>query len=129
MKTPPPFQFEGHDEGIDGVGSSELDKESEALARQDGRDEARDSDRELAFRELTGPEGHLAQEIPRGAEGLVTWDSNPEETGHLIEEVPSDDEASIAAEEAEEGRVEAEEELRNAVDEQRRLPRGSQSTV
>ncbi len=108
--------MEGHGEGIDGVGSARLEQESQDLAQQDGRAEARNSDRELALRELTGPEADLAQEVPAGAEKLVTWDASPEEAGHLLQDIPAEDEADVSAELAEEGRGEAEQDLRRAVD-------------
>ncbi len=116
MKTPTPAKIESHGEGIDGVGSARLEEESRDLAQQDGREEARNSDRELAFRELTGPEANLPQEVPSGAEELVTWDANPEEAGSLVRETPAEDEGDVSAELAEEGRGEAEEDLRRAMD-------------
>lgn len=115
MKTAARDQIEVHGEGIDGVGKARLQQNSQDLAQQDGRAEARDSDRERALRELTGPDGDPAQEVPPGAEGLVAWDVSPEEAGHLIEEIPSEDEADVSAELAEEGRGEAEQDLRRAV--------------
>ena len=118
MKTSAPVQIEGHGEGIDGVGTVRLEQESQDLAKQDGRAEARDSDRELALRELPGPEADSSQEVPAGAEELVTWDANPEEAGHLVQELLTEDEADVSAELAEEGRGEAEQDLRRAVDEE-----------
>jgi hypothetical protein len=116
MKTSTQDQAEGHGEGIDGVGNTRLEQESQDLAKQDGRAEARHSDRELALRELTGPEEDSSQEVPAGAEELVTWDASPEEAGHLMPEIPAEDEGDVSAELAEEGRGEAEEDLRRAVD-------------
>lgn len=116
MKTSAQDGIEGHGEGIDGVGNARLEQESQNLAQQDGRAEARASDRALALQELTGPEGDLAQEVPAGAEKLVTWDASPEEAGHLMREIPAEDEADVSAELAEEGRGEAEQDLRRAVD-------------
>jgi hypothetical protein len=107
-------QIEGREENIDTVGAARLQQASQDLAKQDGRAEARASDRELALRELTGPEGNSAQEIPAGAEGLVTWDASPELAGHLTREIPAEDEAVDSAEEAEEGEGEAEHDLRCA---------------
>jgi hypothetical protein len=46
----------------------------------------------------------------------VTWDESPEEAGHLANEVPAEDETAVSAELAEEGRGEAEEDLRRAMD-------------
>jgi hypothetical protein len=108
-------QIKDREEGLDTVGAARLQQDSQDLAKQDGRAEARASDRELALRELTGPEGASAQEIPAGAEGLVTWDASPEEAGHLTREIPAEDEADDSAEEAKEGRGEAEHDLRRAV--------------
>ena len=116
MTTSERDQNEGHGEDLDTVGAARLQQESQDLAKQDGRAEARASDRELALRELTGPEGDSAPEIPAGAEGLVTWDASAEEAGHLTPEIPAEDEADDSAEEAEEGRGEAESELRRAAD-------------
>jgi hypothetical protein len=116
MKTSAQNPIDDHGEGIDGVGSVRLEQESQDLAKQDGRAEARAPDRTLAFQELTAPEGNLAQEVPAGAEGLVTWDADPEESGHLTREIPAEDEADVSAELAEEGRGEAEEDLRRAVE-------------
>ncbi len=107
-------QIEAHGEGIDGVGPDRVQQDSHDLARQDGRAEARDSDREHALRELTAPGGEPAQEVPPGAENLVTWDASPAEAGHLTPEVDPEDEADVAAELAEEGRGEAEQDLRRA---------------
>jgi hypothetical protein len=115
MKTTARDQIEVHEEGIDGVGNARLQQHSQDLAQQDGRAEARDSDRERALHELTGPDGDPSQEIPPGAEGLVTWDVSPEEAGHLTQEIPAEDEADVSAELAEEGRGEAEQDLRRAV--------------
>ena len=84
------------------------------LAQQDGRAEARDEDRTAAFREQTAPEGEAAQEIPAGDEALVTWNISPDQTGHLTPESVSDDEADDSAELAEEGSVEAEQDLRRS---------------
>jgi hypothetical protein len=109
-------QIDGHGEEIDGVGKARLQQNAKDLAEQDGRAEARDSDRELALRELTGPEADSAPEIPAGAEGVVTWDESPESTGHFMQETPSEDEADVSSELAEEGRGEAEQDLRRAAD-------------
>ena len=114
MNTSERNQIEGHGEEIDGVGKARLQQESQDLARQDGRAEARDSDRGAALRELTGPEGDLSPEVPAGAEELVTWDVSPEAAGHLIPEIAPEDEAEVSAELAEEGREEAEQDLRRA---------------
>ena len=103
--------------------TAQLEQQSQELAHEDGRAEARDSDRELALRELTMPDGDPAQEVPSGAEGLVTWDVSPEESGHLIPETPAEDEADVPAELAEEGSGEAEQELRRAVNTEAHLHR------
>jgi hypothetical protein len=116
MKTPAQEQIEGHGEGIDGVGKDRLEQEARDLAKQDDRPEARNSDRDLALRELSDPEDDSAPEVPAGAEGLVTWDESPEEAGHLANEVPAEDETAVSTELAEEGRGEAEQELRRAAD-------------
>jgi hypothetical protein len=115
MTTSKRDEIEGNDEGIDAVGTARLQQESQDLAQQDGRAEARDSDRRLALRELTGPGGDSPQEVPAGAEGLVTWDSSPEEAGHLTQEILPEDEADVSADLADEGRGEAEQDLRRAV--------------
>ncbi len=114
MKSSTKDQIGTHGEEIDGVGPDRLQQESKDLAQQDGRAEARDADRERAFRELTGPAGDPAPEVPAGAEELVTWDVSPEAAGHLTPEVAPDDEADVSTELADEGRVEAEQELRRA---------------
>jgi hypothetical protein len=114
MKTFTRDQIAVQGEMIGGNSNSRLRQNSQDLARQDGRTEAREADRELALGELTRPDGDSAPEIPPGAESLVTWDVNPEVTGHLIPEMPADDEADFSAEEAEEGRDEAEQDLRRA---------------
>jgi hypothetical protein len=116
MKTSEQDQISGNDEGIVAAGNERLQQNSQDLAQQDGRVEARDSDRELARRELTSPNEDSAQEVPPGAESLVTWDASPEEAGHLTQETPAEDEADVSAELAEEGRGEAEQDLRRAVD-------------
>ena len=116
MKTSAPEQIESHGEGIDGVGNTRLEQESQDLAKEDGRAEARDSDRKLALRELTEPEANSSQEVPAGAEELVTWDASPEEAGHLMQDIPAEDEGEVSAELAEEGRGEAEQDLRRAAD-------------
>ena len=99
---------------LDSAESARLAQHSQDLARQDGRAESRASDRELAWGELTGPDADPAQEIPTGAEELVTWDASPEQAGHLIPEIEADDEADVAAAMAVEGSGEAEQELRRA---------------
>jgi hypothetical protein len=100
---------------IGGDSNARLRKNSQDLARQDGRSEAREADRVLALCELTKPDEDSAPEVPAGAESLVTWDVSPEVAGHLIPEIQADDEADFSAEEAEEGREEAEQDLRRAV--------------
>jgi len=115
MNTSRRNQIDGHGEEIDGVGKAQLQQNAKDLAQQDGRAEARDSDREVALRELTGPGGDSPPEVPAGAEGVVTWDESPEASGHLMQEIPAEDEADVAAELAEEGEGEAEQDLRRAV--------------
>jgi hypothetical protein len=115
MNTSERNQIDGHGEEIDGVGKARLQQNAKDLAEQDGRAEARDSDCEGAFRELRGPEGDSAPEVPAGAEALVTWDMSPEAAGHLLQEIPTEDEADVAADLAEEGRGEAELDLCRAV--------------
>ncbi len=114
MNTPEEEQIDPHEEGIDRLEIARLNQDSQELAQQDGRTEARKSDRELALHELHGTDPEPAQEIPPGAEGLVTWDTNAEESGHVTEEVPTEDEADVATQMAEEGEAEAEQELRRA---------------
>jgi hypothetical protein len=89
------------------------------LARQDGRAEARDEDLTEAVREQNVPAADSAQEVPAGDETLVTWDSSPDETGHRTLESADDDEATVAADLAEEGSGEAEQDLRRAATEVR----------
>jgi hypothetical protein len=115
MNAPERIQIDDHGEEIDGVGKAQLQQNAQDLAGQDGRAEARDSDCEVALRELTGPEGDSPPEVPAGAEGVVTWDESPEASGPLMQEIPAEDEADVAAELAEEGRGEAEQDLRRAV--------------
>ena len=115
MNAPERMQIDDHGEEIDGVGKAQLQQNAKDLAGQDGRAEARDSDRDVALRELTGPEGDSSPEVPAGAESVVTWNESPEATGHLMHEIPAEDEADVAAELAEEGRGEAEQDLRRAV--------------
>jgi hypothetical protein len=85
-----------------------------ALARQDGRTEARAGDRAEAAREQTGPPPESSPETPAGAEALVTWDASPDQAGHRSNEAVPEDEADDDATLAEEGSGEAEEELRRA---------------
>jgi hypothetical protein len=118
MKTSAQDQIESHGEGIDGIGNTRLEQESHDLAKEDGRAEARDSDRKLALRELTEPEADSSLEVPAGAEELVTWDTSPEEAGHLMQDIPAEDEGDVSAELADEGSGEAEQDLRRAVDAQ-----------
>jgi hypothetical protein len=115
MKTSTGNRIGVQGEMIGGDSNALVQQLSWDLAQQDGRAEARDSDRELALRELTGPGRDPAPEVPPGAERLVTWNANPEEAGHLIPEIPAEDETDVSAEMAEEGRGEAEQDLRRAV--------------
>jgi hypothetical protein len=96
------------------LSTARLQQSSQDLAQQDGRTEARDADRRSALRELTGPDLDAAPEVPAGAENLVTWDEAPAAAGHLTPETPSEDEADVSADSAEEGRGEAEQDLRRA---------------
>jgi hypothetical protein len=115
MNAPERIQIDDHGEEIDGVGKAQLQQNAKDLAGQDGRAEARDSDRELALRALTGPEGDSPPEVPAGAEALVIWDVSPEAAGRIMPEIPAEDEAEVAAELAGEGEGEAEQDLRRAV--------------
>lgn len=118
MNTPPsgnvvyPPDPSGEDE------SAVLRADATALARQDGRSEARTGDRSAALREQTGPPAETPPETPAGAEELVTWDARPDETGHRSPESVPDDEADVAAALAEEGAGEAETELRRAANDE-----------
>ena len=114
MQTPGSDQIQSHEEGIDAIEIARLKQDSQDLARQDGRSEARNSDHALALHELHGTDREPAREIPPGAQGLVAWDVAPEESGHLTEDVPAEDEATVAAEMAGEGRAEAEQDLRRS---------------
>ena len=118
MKTSTQDQSEVHGETAAGASNAQLQQLSRDLAHQDGRTEARAFDRELARREFTGTAraGQPAQEVPPGAEGLVTWDVSAEEAGHLTPDIPSEDEANDSAELAAEGRGEAEQDLRRAAE-------------
>lgn len=85
------------------------------LAHQDGRSEARDQDRSAALREKTDTETDTAQEVPSGAEELVSWDTSPDAAGHRMPESIAEDEADDSAMLAEEGIGEADQDLRRAV--------------
>jgi len=115
MNTPTGDRIKVPGEMIGGNSAALLRRNSQDLARQDGRAEARNSDRERALRELTERDGNRAQEVPPGADGLVTWDVSPDQAGHLTRDVPAEDEADDSAQEAEEGRGEAEQDIRRAV--------------
>lgn len=93
---------------------------SEDLAHQDGRAEARESDRESARHDLLRLADDGAPEVPPGADSLVTWNIPAEETGHHTPEIPAEDEADVSATMAEEGSGEAEQELRRAANEETR---------
>lgn len=85
------------------------------LVRPADLNEATDFDRGRATHaKPAAPVRDPAPEVPPGAEDLVTWNVSPEEAGHLIPEIEADDEADVAADMAEEGSGEAEQELRRA---------------
>lgn len=55
-----------------------------------------------------------AQEIPTGAEDLVVWDVSPDEAGHLVEPCEAEDESTVQATMAEQGRDDADRDLRGS---------------
>ncbi len=87
--------------------------ESRELAGLDARADApEDADRPQAPESGTHVVPGAAQEIPPGAEDLVTWDVSPDDAGHLVEEIEAEDEADVPATMAEQGRNDADQDLR-----------------
>ena len=80
----------------------------------DGRNEARESDREQAQAELVGPSevGNAPEEVEDDMESIVSWDEAPESTGVHAGEVLPEDEANIAETLIQEGMEEAEHDQR-----------------
>lgn len=100
--------------GVDAAGELRLRDGALELAALDGRAEARDHDRLEAACEAAGPGDPAAQEVPTGAECLVTWDVSRDETGHRVEPCEAEDEATVEADMAEQGRDDADRDLRRA---------------
>ncbi|MGI9115990.1 MAG: hypothetical protein DLM52_01020 [Chthoniobacterales bacterium] len=114
METRPPGKIEAKGVGIGAVSDKLLQQRAQDLAEEDGRTESTDADRARALEELIGPSANPAPEVPPGDENLITWNENPDVTGHAVPTFLPDDEADVSAELTEEGVEEADQDRRRA---------------
>jgi hypothetical protein len=114
METGPSGKIEAQGVGIAAVSGKLLQQRAQDLAEQDGRTEPTDADRAHALEALSSPITNTAPEVPPGDENLTIWNQSPDVTGHIVPNIPPDNEADISAELTKEGVEEADQDRRRA---------------
>lgn len=119
-KKPLPDRLKPEAPGTGAPSELEIEQRAIELAQSDGRDAFTDGDLERAAAELGGlAEAASAPEADETAEQITEWDSPIDEAGHRVEKHPLDDESTIAEQLIEDGREEADHDLRAAAEEGR----------